>query len=324
MSVQGNTLAPGFFAIPRLDLGQALYDVNPSGIKYIADQVLAPVPVSQNSAKISVITRESLLSKANGVVAPGAGYARIDMATKDVQYACNEIGFESKLPDRQKAIYASFFDAEVATSKTLLNKLLLDRESRVAAKIFDTAKWTGSSLAANAGSGWSTAATGTVLADVANAKLKINQNTGLEPNVIVCSQTVLNYMKANTAILNATQYTRFPNDKEWNTNLAGLFGVDRILVANSVYNSGGEGQAFSSSTTWSSLYCWVGRVALDGESLDTPCVGRSPVFTGDVPDGGPFIVEQYREESARSNVYRIRQTMDELVYNEYLGFLITV
>ena len=91
-------------------------------------------------------------------------------------------------------------------------------------------------------------------------------------------------------------------------NLAALFGVPRVLVGGAVYDSAGKGQDATIADLWSNEYAALVKIG-SGQDITAPCVGRTFLWTEDSPQNP--IVEQYRDEAIRSDVYRVRHNVSE-------------
>ena len=54
----------------------------------------------------------------------------------------------------------------------------------------------------------------------------------------------------------------------------------------------------------------MARIATNPMDLEEPCIGRTFRWTAENPDDEP-VVEEYREEQIRGNVYRVRHDVTE-------------
>src|SRR5512140_1583041 len=120
------------YAVPRADLGQAMWEYMIGNVQFIGTQALPILPVPKQAATLSVITREQLLRTGDMKRAADGGYNRDEFGGEDKAYACVEYGKELALDDSKRALYASDFDAGAATSQVAMFKLLLAQEIRIA------------------------------------------------------------------------------------------------------------------------------------------------------------------------------------------------
>jgi hypothetical protein len=104
--------------------------------------------------------------------------------------------------------------------------------------------------------------------------------------------------------------------------LADLFGLKYVLEGKAVRNSAKEGKAFVSADIWSDDYAMVGLVVENGQDLAQPGLGRTFLWVPDSPENAT--VEQYRDEGIRSDIFRVRQHVDEMILDEFFGHLLKV
>jgi hypothetical protein len=312
----------GTYGTPRLDLGAAFMEFMDNQADFIGARVLSIFRSQKKAATFSAITRESITRTTETKRAPRSAYNRDTFEAKDKSFACEEHGLEGPLDDSERELYRSDFDAELATVQTTGRRVLLAQEMRIAAALFNTTTFTGASLYTdNSGSPWDNAATD-VIAQVRAAKEKVRQNTGMMPNAIWFSEENLNRLKANTGIKAAIQYVARLTDAELNNAIADLFGIPLVLIARSIKNTAKEGAAFSGADVWSDDYVQLGVIAPQDSSLREPSVGRTILWSADSPENQT--VEQYRDETVRSDIFRVRHTVDEIIIDPYFAHLMKV
>ncbi|MDD4980695.1 MAG: hypothetical protein PHC54_05455 [Candidatus Omnitrophica bacterium] len=307
---------------PRLDLGVALMEFIAQESDFIGTQALRLFRAQVQKGVFPAITRECLTRSVNTKRAKRSGYNREGVITVDISFACEEHGLENALDDSERSLYESDFDAELACTKQILNLLLIAQEVRIATALFNTSTWAGATLYTdNSGAPWDAAASD-VIGQVLAAKEKVRALTGMKPNALIMSETNRIRLLSNTAIKAAIQYTTIPTEEAVTNALKGLFGVENILIGKAVKNTSNKGKDFSGSDIWSDDYAMVARIAQDSNSLEEPCVGRSMLWVADSPEN--TTVEQYYEDSIRSDVFRVRQNVDELVIDASFAHLMKV
>jgi hypothetical protein len=180
------------------------------------------------------------------------------------------------------------------------------QEKRIADVIFNTTNFSANSVSAE----WNTYTTADPVGDVKDGIVAFKNQCGMLPDALIISFTTFHDLPRVSAIQNLLKYT-YPGIDLANmtsTILAQLFGVPRVLVAGSVYDSAGKGQDASITDIWSYEYAALCKIA-SGQDITEPCVGRTFLWTGDSPQNP--VVEQYREEGVRSDVYRVRHNVSE-------------
>lgn len=308
------------YTVPRLDLGVALEEYPLGFTGFVASEVLPVLPVPEKAGKLTVLTRESALRPVDVVRSVTGSYPRADYETDEIDYRCEEYGLEAKLPDEQQSFYGSAFNAQLVTAALSRDRLAREREKRVAAAFFNTTTFTGASLFTDLAKDWDDASA-LIVDDVMAAKETVRKNCGLVPNTIIIPAGAMPWLKKNTDLKARLMYVNAVTEQAIVSNLAGLFGIPRVIVAGAVYNTGGEGDAFSSADVWNDNYCWLG-VCATGQNFPEPCIGRTLLWANDSPS--EFTVEEYREEQTRSWVYRVRHHLQEKIFDPMFGHLLQI
>lgn len=311
------------YATPRADLGEAFHEFDTEGVTFIADQVLPDYGVQKEQATITVITRENMRSD-EAARAEGGSFNRISITGEDLAYLCKNYGLEIPITDEERRRYVDDFQVELEKIAILRLRMQLSRELRVKNLIFNTTTWTGAALYTdNSGSPWDDTDTG-IISQVVAAKEKVRSNTGVKANALIVGEAAVQNMIKNTGII-----ARFPNDTLVTVDLlrqqmAALFGLQKLIVGDAVYNSSDQGQSFSGSDIWPDDYAMVSKVADGpGSPITTPCIGRTLRWTDMVNNvtGAP---EQYREPQTKSEIYRMEDYLQELVIDAYFGHLMKI
>ncbi len=313
----------GTRAKPRLDLGAAMMEYIQNESDFIGTKLFPIFKTPLKGASFSAITRESTTQTPDTKRGPKGNYNRGSIGAKDVPYDCKENGFEMPLGDVERKLYQTDFDAEFAVSKAAMDIVMRNQEIRIAAKAFDTAVFTGAALITDVSSSnaWSDA-TKNIGKTVRDGKEKVRQNCGMMPNTLVMSHTNLIRCLDNNGINDSVKYTARPTEAELINALKDLFGMKYVLIGNAVKNSAKEGQSFTGADIWSSTYVMLALVAEDGQDLTQPSIGRTMLWTEDSPEN--VLVEEYRDETVRGDVFRSRQHTDELLIDKYFAHLLKV
>jgi hypothetical protein len=312
----------GTRATPRMDLGVAVMEHIGQENQFIGTRVFPVFETNKKESSFAKITRESMAKTVDTKRSKGSGYNRGGFETEDGSYTCEENGHEIPVDDGEREMYRSDFEAEFVASKIAMNRVLLNQEIRIKNLIFNTSTFTGSDLYTDRSSApWDTAGSD-VLSHVRTAKKKVRQNCGLKPNALIIGDQTLENLKSNTGIKDSIKYVKEMTDEALREALAGLFGLEQVIVGGAIYDSADEGQDFSASDIWADDYAMIARIATDGRDFSQPALGRTFLWTADSPENA--MVEEYRDESIRSDVYRSRQHTDEILIDKYFGHLLEV
>jgi hypothetical protein len=309
--------------IQRPDLGQLAYEaiMAPDRQGFIADQVLPYFETPEQSGDYPKILVETFLKSHDTRRAPRAGYPRDDWEFTTGQFSCQDHGHEEPLDDVERRMYARLFDAETVAVERAMDKVRRAREIRVAAMIMNL---TNVPLTGAAAAAWDVAANCTPKVDVDAAVAALRTNRGIMPNSVVMAWDVFKNVLRSNELKTYLQYTSphlIETEQAQRDMLAKYFGVDQVLVAGGIYDSADKGQTASLGNIWTHDYVLVARLATNVRDLKEPCLGRTFLWTGDSPQ--EMITEQYREESIRSWVYRVRNNVDEALVYAGAGYLIS-
>jgi hypothetical protein len=311
------------YAAPRPDLGAAYeeYQDDPGFSQFIADAVCPRVATPVSSGAHSCITRESALMTASTRRTKGS-YERVDIGAEDKTFATKEYGLEGPVDDRDRKFYASDFDLEAATLRQVMRRIKTAREVRVAAMLFNTTTWTGSTLYTDVSSApWDTASSA-VIAPVVAAKAKVRALTGMSPNTLIIGYAQMQNLLSNTGII-----ARFPGatvvtEAMIRANMGAIFGLQKLVVGGAMLNSANEGITASLSEIWGDDYAMVCLTCEPNAPINAPSVARTYVWTPE--NSQDLVVEMYREEQIRSEIVRARNDIEEKVLDASLGHLLKI
>ncbi len=309
-------------SVPRLDLGVTVKEYIDQENEFIGTKVLPIFRTQKQKATFPAITRESMTRDADTKRAKRGKYNRDGFSAKELAYACVEHGLEDPLDDSERELYATDFDAELVSTQITTRRVLQAQEKRIADHVFNTTTFNSSKLFTdNTVNPW-TNPDSKIIDQIRTSKEQIRKNCGIYPNALIASAANLERMKSNSQILDLIKYTARPTDAEVKTALSDLFGVNQILSGKAIRNTAKEGKAFSGVDIWNDNYVLLAVIAGNGQDLGEPSLGRTFLWIEDSPEN--ITVEQYRANDIRSDVFRVRQYVDERVIDPYFGHLIKV
>jgi hypothetical protein len=298
-------------AIYRPDLGAAVSEfVEGPQLGYIGLEVMPVFRTAQQAATYPVIPKEALLKIQNTDRAPRAMYNRGDWEYERGLFSTAEQGWEEPLDDVERELFDQEAEGEadrVATARAW-NHIMRGQEKRIADAIFNETNFTANAVSTE----WDkySAASADPVGDVKDGIVAFIAQCGMMPDALVISFTTYNDVSRCLKVQDLLKYT-FPGidlNNLQSPQLARLFGVPKVLVAGAVYDSGGVGQDATISNIWSYEYASLIKIG-SGQDITQPCIGRTFLWTEDSPQNP--IVEQYREENRRSDIYRVRHHVGE-------------
>ena len=301
------------------------FDAEMDNMGFIGTQVLVPVDVPKPTGIFGVLPVEEMLKIQETRRAPASNYSRGSFQFETKTFACEEHGAEEPVDDKEAEMYSEYFVAEQIAAMRARRAVLANYEARVAAAVYNTSTWTGSTLTTAVGTEWSNAASGVPVTDVLSAGNVIYEQSGFYPNALIVNRRVFRNLKNNAQVIDritaagAGQAARSGDISA--ELLAQVFDLDYVIVAGAAKNTATQGQTASLAAFWSNEYAMVCRVATSGD-IREPCIGRTFHWAQDGSSIGGT-VEQYREEQTRSNVIRVRHDVDELIILPAAGHLLS-
>lgn len=311
--------------VPAPWIGRAVEQFNPLNQRFAAIQAARPIRSREKEGTLPYVKRADTMGKNLSLArAPGANYDRGHITVAGTAFNCIDYGFEHKVPKETKALFRSIVDALVVAGQTVKGELYTGREKRVGTLLQDTTVWTGSSLITdNHANPWDAAGTD-IIGQVGAAKEKVRKNCGLEANALLCNAVhEYDMVYLNTAIKALLQYTVTPTIAARRAFLAGVLGLEQVIVFGAVYSAGNEADALPTITDiWGEDQVMVARVAVTDDPSE-PCVARIVVWDG-MQGGNEVAFDQYYEPQSKSTIVQGDLYEDELVVDKYCGHMIEV
>lgn len=261
---------------------------------YIADQVFPNLPVSKKSDKYFVFAREAWYRNEVTERAPGDEAEESDYGITTASYNCSVRALAKTVSDEVRFNADSAIRPELEAVEYLTDKMLLDREVRVAALTTGgSGLWIYSSTP---GTAW-TSDLSDPLGDIDTMINGIVSTIGQFPNTMVMSWAVWKSLRNHPDLLERIKYTRTdaiirPDD------LAQWTGIPKILVGTALVETAREGATSSPAFVWGDQV-WCGYVPA-GPSLMTPAAGYTFLWEG-------RRVRRYRLDTRHSDKFEVEE-----------------
>lgn len=302
-------------AIFRPDLGQAVMEFYETEITdFIGLQVMPLFPTAVQAASYPVIPKEAMLKLFDTSRAPRGAYKRDDFEYERGKYATSEQGWEEPVDDTERSLLDQEAPgiADIVATRRAMSMIMRNQEKRIANLLFNTSNFTDHAVSVK----WNTPATAAPIDDVKDGIASFRTASGMKPDALIINYQTMLDLKVCDQVVDQIKYT-FPGIDIMGmgaSQLAQLFGVPRVLIAGGVYDSKGKGIASTISELWNYAYAMLVKIG-SGRDILQPCVGRTFLWTADSP--GNAVVEEYREEKIRSDVYRVRHHVSEEMLKSY-------
>lgn len=276
---------------------------------FIADLVFPRVPVKKESDKYYIYGTE-LFQTPSAKRAPKTAYKRINWTVSTDTYTCEEYGLEEAIDDREMANADDPLNLEIDTTELLTSQIMLARERRVAALAFSSTYMTVYTTLSGT-SQWSDYVNSDPIGDVRTGMSTVQGTIGRDPNTMIISRAVFDKLQDHPAITERVKYTQLGILTV--ELLARLFGVERVLVGMSIYDSANEGQTDSLAQVWGK-HCLLAYIE--------PRPGLKKMSVGYSMVAREKQVEKYRDDTIKSEIIRVSELVDEKVVSASAAYLI--
>lgn len=258
--------------------------------RFIAGKVFPIVPVNKQSDKYFKYTkddwfRDEAAPRGDAAESVGSGY---NLETDS--YYCDVFAFHKDIGRRTRDNADNPLNMDRDATEFVTQRLLLRQERQFVTDYFGTSIWgtdiTGVSASPSNGQTiqWDDADDSDPISDVQGGSTTVLQNTGFRPNTLVCGVQVFNALKDHPSIVDRIKYTS--SDVASADIIARLLEVDRVLVAESIQNTAGEGATFTGAFNFGkqALLCY----AAPNPSTLAPSAGYTFSWRGGVSGNAGF------------------------------------
>lgn len=222
----------------------------PQGL--IANQILTKVSVDQTTGKIGKYGNGHLRIQANTKITGKARYPMIELVTRSSDtYDVEENGLSDIVTKKDYLNVEDPFNAESDVVTALTTAMQLGREKALADVLTNTSIITqNTTLSGNAQYNNLSHADSVPLEDARTAHGTIRDAIGMKANTLIVPGKVYDNLTFHVGVLDKLGYKDNRAGQLTQQELARAFEVDRVLVAEAVYNSAKEGQADSIAPVW--------------------------------------------------------------------------
>jgi len=281
---------------------------------YIANRVFPLIPVEKQSDKYFTYNkgdwfRDEAQLRAPATESAGSGYT---LATST--YSTQVYAFHKDVDDQVRANADTPLNPDRDATQFITQRMLMRQEVQWTSDFFTSGVWandvTPSAL-------WSNYTSSDPIGDVETGKATMLNSTGFLPNTMVVGYEVFRQLRHHPDIVDRVKYTSAENVTE--DILARFFGVDRILVARAIRNTGAEGAAnsFSNIAGKNAALYYVAPTP----GILTPSAGYTFAWRG-VSDGmGANIgITRFRMPELRADRIEAQMAWDNKVIGSDLGY----
>jgi len=280
--------------------------------RFIAAQMFPNVRVDKDSGTYGIFTKKYWFVDGLEERAAGSSFYRSGYGITSATYTTLQWGLEHLIPDEVKANSQIPMDLTQAGLEWLAQQSNIRKERAFAADFFATGTWGTDNTSAT---DWDDYASSDPVGDVRTAKRTINQATGKRANYIGMGEIVADSLYNHPDLLDRIKYTETATAASVQGALAAVFGLDRVLVSEAVYNSANTGAAVSMTAIIDddALVAHVDPAA----GLASATAGKTFVWPGGGAEGS---VVQYREAQTKSDVLQHSEQWDQKATATDVGY----
>jgi hypothetical protein len=216
---------------------------------YVTESVFPMVPVVHQTDQYFVygkddFFRDEAQERADAAESAGSGWN-----IKTQSYSARVYALHKDIGPQVRANADPAVDIDVATTRSLMQKLLIKRDRLFAQNFLTTGVWSqdvvgtaGGTPGSTSPAFWNDDVNGDPFTDIANWQTAILQNTGYMPNRLVLSWPAYQALRKHPLVIDRIKYTSQPDAKSITpAMLAAMFDVEECVIAKAVYNSAAEG-----------------------------------------------------------------------------------
>lgn len=296
---------------------------------FIASRAFPTVPVTKQSDIYYIWSRKDFNRDEARKRAPGTPVQRGGQGLSTGSYSCDVWEWGSDIPDEVRANSDPGVNLDTAKTAYVMNVLNIKKEREFAGTFLGTSIWgTDITGVASGPSGsqvvqWNASAS-TPVADVEAGKMAVLLATGMKPNTLVLGAQVRSKLNTNADIIARINYGQTPGGPAIVTDaaLAKVFGVDRILVSEAIYNTAAEGATESNAFI-------AGKVALLCYSNPSPgllsaSAGMTFAWSGfPGASAAGTLIRTQRDDKAYTDLIDGFMSFDQKVTAAALGYFFT-
>lgn len=285
---------------------------------FIAGKAATQVPVLNESDKFAIFPRGYFWRDEAEIRPLGGRPVQVGYKVENDQYLAEEWALEHTIDDRQRRNAAAPYDLDESGVMLLEGKQLI-REDRIwATTCFKAGVWAYDYDGAADFDPFNDVATDPV-ATINTFKRVASKGSGFKVNTMVLGANVFDALVINPAMVERVKYTQTGIITE--EMLAGLFRVDQVLVAESMYNTANEGADDNFEYIIDENSFWIGYIEPSAR-MNAPTAIARFAWTGLIPgamnnSGG--VITRGRDDRAYSDWIHSRNAFDIKVVAADLG-----
>lgn len=266
----------------------------------ISDIIFPRVSVSKQANKFFVWDKGDMWRNEAKKRAPTADFARIGLGLTTDNYSCEQFALEYLIADEIRANQDAGVDIEMTATLTLMDQLNLQKDLSFAADFFTSGSgWTSGTVS----TAWDNVSSGTPVTNIVTGVASIKQALGASNQhqlIGLGGRKILSALLTSDQVRDRTKYVVAQTQAALESSLAGILGLDRLVISDRMYNTKREKITASYSPVFDNDFLVV--AVPRSPALMTPSAGYT--FAWDENGRGDMYVEMYRDDMRKSDVVR--------------------
>lgn len=280
---------------------------------FVAQKAFPRVPVKKESDKYYIYTKSYLFRSKTEVRAAGAPVALRDYKVSTATYTAEEYAVGMMIPDRIKDNADDPLQPLNDGAKILAHDMKMFIENNWASTALVTGAWTSESTQSGTDQ-WDDYTNSDPVGDVDTAKETVNGLTGVMESEMsmICGLQVWNKLKRHPQLIAAIGGGATGVTVLNKSQVAEIFGLKSIMVAEAVRNTNNEGNSTQTLSRIVGKLAWIGYVTAS-PSLMAPSGGY--FFSKTVAENYRYYAQRRRSEVIElSSLFDFKITMADAGY----------
>lgn len=284
--------------------------------EYIGERLIPAVPVDKRSNSFATYPKRERLEYPSDDLSSRGQANELEETRSSDNYSVRDYGFSNFVSDDTLDNQDEIFDEMVDLVEAINEGIAFKRELRLASVLTTAGNYAGNTAALSGSDQWDSAAGGNPIEDIQTALAAMWSGRGATSRIAFCSLEVFNVLARHPMILDLLKYQRSGLAKK--EELAGIFGLDDILVGAARKQTSNEGQTAAYSRIWGKVFGIV-RVA---KRPSKRCAHFASLFR---MNGDPVTTEWYDPKIGKKggNYAKVGVSEDAKVVAGDTGYLLT-
>ncbi len=224
--------------------------INYRPVGMIADQIFPIITVPKQSNQYPVFNQAEAFAIESTLRPRSTPAQKVTRSVSSDNYFCENYALAHSMPiedwANMDAAYA--FELQQGASQYLLDKLWLDWDRRVLSKVGSASNVSTGFLPA---SSW-TGANGDPVSQLFQVIEQVHATTAYRPNRMIFGWRAANFFRRNQQVRNFLLGLNNGGGTVSEAQIAGIFDIEKVMIARAFYNTAGEGRNLSLGNTFPS------------------------------------------------------------------------